>query len=389
MTGIDQLLTQILNTKLGKDMRQAIHDSIAQCYDDVTSPELNVKAFEQAVQNKIDSGELATMTIPDGSITVEKLDSNLSDSIDDIADLKSALEQMEGSGWTSTQIDLFEALTNVIVYNSPDASDIVNSLITSLRNESSDVPKDSYSVIYSLSNVVSSNITNSIKTGETYITTLNANSGYLLSIVSVKMGGIDITNDVYSDGTINITSVTGNIIITAIAVSTTSYVTNGLLHEFTNLNGPKILSGGQEIFTTPNDFTVFVAAKKTESMSNYNHSWVGSEISKEFDFWRNWNGSVNVKQYHENLSLFTDLNYTPDNLDDMIYACCKQEEGKLYLYDKGILKSSKKVTSFTNLSGDLTINANSVMPKILIYNRALTDKEIKQNISVMTTEVGE
>lgn len=91
MAGIDQLLTQILNTKLGKDMRQAIHDSIAQCYDDVTSPELNVNAFEQAVQNKIDSGELATMTIPDGSITVEKLDSNLSDSIDDIADLKNDL----------------------------------------------------------------------------------------------------------------------------------------------------------------------------------------------------------------------------------------------------------------------------------------------------------
>ena len=90
MAGIDQLLTQILKTKLGKDMRQAIHDSIAQCYDDVTSPELNVKAFEQAVQNKIDSGELATMTIPDGTITVEKLDSDLSGNIDDIPDLKSA-----------------------------------------------------------------------------------------------------------------------------------------------------------------------------------------------------------------------------------------------------------------------------------------------------------
>lgn len=91
MAGIDQLLTQILNSKFGKDMRQAIHDSIAQCYDDVTSPELNIDAFETAVQNKIDSGALAIMTIPDGSITVEKLDSNLSDSIDDIADLKNDL----------------------------------------------------------------------------------------------------------------------------------------------------------------------------------------------------------------------------------------------------------------------------------------------------------
>lgn len=90
-SNIQELLAAILNTKLGKDMRQAIHDSIAQCYDDVTSPELNVNAFEQAVQNKIDSGELATMTIPDGSITVEKLDSNLSDSINDIADLKNDL----------------------------------------------------------------------------------------------------------------------------------------------------------------------------------------------------------------------------------------------------------------------------------------------------------
>ena len=77
MAGIDQILTKILNSKFGKDVRQAIHDGIAQCYDDVTNPELNVDAFETAVQNKIDSGELATMTIPDGSITKEKLDPNL------------------------------------------------------------------------------------------------------------------------------------------------------------------------------------------------------------------------------------------------------------------------------------------------------------------------
>ena len=56
-SNIEQLLKQILGTKFGKDMRQAIHDSIAQCYDDVTSPELNINAFETAVQNKIDSGE--------------------------------------------------------------------------------------------------------------------------------------------------------------------------------------------------------------------------------------------------------------------------------------------------------------------------------------------
>lgn len=72
-SNIEQLLKQILGTKLGKDMRQAIHDSIKQCYDDVTSPELNIDAFETAVQNKIDSGELAAMTLADKSVTSKKL----------------------------------------------------------------------------------------------------------------------------------------------------------------------------------------------------------------------------------------------------------------------------------------------------------------------------
>lgn len=72
-SNIQELLTAILNTKLGKDMRQAIHDGIKQCYDDVTNPDLNVDAFETAVQNKIDSGELAAMTLADKSVTSEKL----------------------------------------------------------------------------------------------------------------------------------------------------------------------------------------------------------------------------------------------------------------------------------------------------------------------------
>lgn len=93
-SNIEQNLNKILSSRYGKDVRQAIHDGIKQCYEDVTSPELNIDAFETAVQNKIDSGELATMTIPDGSITVKKLDSNLSNNIDDIADLKSAKSEL-------------------------------------------------------------------------------------------------------------------------------------------------------------------------------------------------------------------------------------------------------------------------------------------------------
>ena len=92
---IAQYLNKILEAVYGKDVRQAIHDSIKQCYSDVTNPDLNIDAFETAVQNKIDSGALAAMTIADGSITKEKLNRDITENIEtntqDIADLKSAL----------------------------------------------------------------------------------------------------------------------------------------------------------------------------------------------------------------------------------------------------------------------------------------------------------
>ena len=89
-SNIQQFLNKILSSRYGKDVRQAIHDSIEQCYDDVTNPDLNTEAFETAVQNKIDSGALALMTIPDGSITKEKLGEDLKSGLLDIK-LKNAL----------------------------------------------------------------------------------------------------------------------------------------------------------------------------------------------------------------------------------------------------------------------------------------------------------
>lgn len=98
-SSIQQFLNKILSSRYGKDVRQAIHDSIEQCYDDVTNPDLNTEAFETAVQNKIDSGELALMTIPDGSITKEKLDQDTNETIEkntnDITDLKSETNDIQ------------------------------------------------------------------------------------------------------------------------------------------------------------------------------------------------------------------------------------------------------------------------------------------------------
>ena len=70
---IAQYLNKILEAVYGKDVRRAIFDSISQCYEDVNNPSLNNDAIMDALQKKIDDGELAAMTIADESITERKL----------------------------------------------------------------------------------------------------------------------------------------------------------------------------------------------------------------------------------------------------------------------------------------------------------------------------
>ena len=82
-SAIDTELRKIMNSIYGKDVRQAIHDAILQCYSDVSNPDLNTSAFYDAVQEAIQDGSLATLEIPDGSITQSKLASDVKLTIDD------------------------------------------------------------------------------------------------------------------------------------------------------------------------------------------------------------------------------------------------------------------------------------------------------------------
>jgi hypothetical protein len=77
-----------------------------------------------------------------------------------------------------------------------------------------------YSITNNLTNCTNGNgVTQIVKDG-TYSATISANSGYELSSVVVTMGGTDITSSAVSGETINIASVTGNIVITAVATET-------------------------------------------------------------------------------------------------------------------------------------------------------------------------
>ena len=83
-----------------------------------------------------------------------------------------------------------------------------------------------YTITNILSNCTNSNSSTAILDGSSYSATLSANQGYTLTgaTVSIFMGGNDVTNTSYLNGSINIANVTGNIVITATAVSAISSI---------------------------------------------------------------------------------------------------------------------------------------------------------------------
>lgn len=88
-----------------------------------------------------------------------------------------------------------------------------------------------YTITNNLSHASNSNGATSIKEGVSYNATITAISGYKLKSVRVTMYGTDITNDVYSNGTINIPRVIGDIVITV----TTEHISSG--EDTSNLDG--------------------------------------------------------------------------------------------------------------------------------------------------------
>lgn len=99
------------------------------------------------------------------------------------------------------------------------------------------VAPTTYSVTNNLTNATNSNSTAKVAENAAYTASITAADGYTLSAVTVVMGGVDVTASVYSNGTINISAVTGNIVITAVAVETESEVaTYTITNSLTNVS---------------------------------------------------------------------------------------------------------------------------------------------------------
>ena len=87
---------------------------------------------------------------------------------------------------------------------------------------------DAWVVTNNLTFVNSSNSAATVDKGAAYTTTLTTRDGYVIESVTVTMMGVDITSTAYSNGVVTITSVTGNVVITATAVAVSVSYTNQL-----------------------------------------------------------------------------------------------------------------------------------------------------------------
>lgn len=78
-----------------------------------------------------------------------------------------------------------------------------------------------YTVVTVPTNCTNTNTAETVISGASYHTTIKADEGYELTAITVTMGGVDITEQAVNGAEISISSVTGDIIITATATAKT------------------------------------------------------------------------------------------------------------------------------------------------------------------------
>ena len=139
-----------------------------------------------------------------------------------------------------------------------------------------------YSVASNLTNCSINNSTKTAPQGSSFSATITANSGYELKFVTATMGGSAVT---VTNGVINIASVTGDIVITAVAEQI-------VVSRYTNLADPTSadwqegyrlsLSAGTASACTGHTVTNYIPAKLGDVLRVKGLSIVGDKVNSQY-----------------------------------------------------------------------------------------------------------
>ena len=247
-----------------------------------------------------------------------------------------------------------------------------------------------YTITNNLTNVSTSNSANSIAEGSSYEAKLSVSTGYNIGNVSITMGGVDITSTCYTNKTITISSVTGNIVITAEAVESpgttdidSKYTLAYSLGEETVFNGSSNIETGVKLFDSDKDFTILAdftpSSQQSVSPSKQNvlfrvkqktSPWIGVDISY-------WHQSGNVGSRGSKISDATKKGYilgkictgVPYDTKNRLKFVIKRvsADKKIYFYD-----SQGLIGSYSD-PGDVASNTFTDTIKLGGYSDATTN----------------
>lgn len=212
------------------------------------------------LSGKLDDGtytikyEMADSTVPIGELVLDTaIYYSITNSLTNCSNGNTETKVVEGKSYSATiTANSGYALSSVKV--TMGGVDITSSVVSggniNIVNVTGDVvitataTLDKVSVSNNLTNCVNSNTAISVDKGSNYSATITANDGYELKSLTVTMGGSPVT---VTNGVINIASVTGNIVITAVAEA----VSNNALEKAINADGtPFVGTNGEKGYKT-------------------------------------------------------------------------------------------------------------------------------------------
>ena len=182
------------------------------------------------------------------------------------------------------------------------------------------LPGDTHSVTNALTHITTSNSATTVDDQATYTATLTADNGYTIQSVSITMGGVDVSS-YYDNGVITIPNVTGDVVITAVAIETIYadielYRTDGVALN-KKFSGTSIVDGNGNYITVqvPVNMNKYRYIKVVGAhMSGYAGAIsLDDAIFHKIAFLKD--GNVYAVQYTNNLALSSDTNARNWNID--------------------------------------------------------------------------
>lgn len=172
---------------------------------------------------------------------------------------------------TDGNVNTNESFTRINEYFTFD--ELAGATISWTYNTNNGADSPTYTVTNNLTNCTNSNTNTNITNGSSYNATITANSGYALDSITVTMGGADVTSSVVNDNTISISSVTGDIVITATTIVDASnyLITNNLTNCINSNTNTNIREGSS--------YSATITADNGYKMSNITVTMGGANIT--------------------------------------------------------------------------------------------------------------